>query len=54
MDLAHPLRHVEYEELRPLLVRVHEQNRQIDHQLQELKANHEEYLAITENMKDGW
>lgn len=53
MDLAHPLRHVEYEELRPLLVRVHEQNRQIDHQLQELKANHEEYLAITENMKDG-
>lgn len=53
MDLAHPLRHVEYEELRPLLVRVHEQNRQIDNQLQELKANHEEYLAITENMKDG-
>lgn len=53
MDLTHPLRHVEYEELRPLLVRVHEQNRQIDKQLQELKANHEEYLAITENMKDG-
>ena len=24
MDLTHPLRHVEYEELRPLLVRVHD------------------------------
>ena len=53
MDLEHPLRHVEYEELRPLLVRVHEQNRQIAGQIQELKERHEEYLAITENMKDG-
>ena len=53
MDLEHPLRHVEYEELRPLLVRVHEQNRQIAGQIHELKERHEEYLAITENMKDG-
>ena len=53
MDLEHPLRHVKYEELRPLLVRVHEQNRQIAGQIQELKERHEEYLAITENMKDG-
>ena len=53
MDLEHPLRHVEYEELRPLLMRVHEQNRQIAGQIQELKERHEEYLAITENMKDG-
>lgn len=53
MDLEHPLRHVEYEELRPLLMRVHEQNKQIAGQIQELKERHEEYLAITENMKDG-
>lgn len=37
MDLEHPLRHVEYEELRPLLKRVHEQNKQIQSQMQELK-----------------
>ncbi|NCB92608.1 MAG: PAS domain S-box protein [Clostridia bacterium] len=53
LDLEHPLRHVEYEELRPLLLRVHEQNKQIVSQVQELKERHEEYLAITENMKDG-
>lgn len=53
LDLEHPLRKVAYEELRPLLLRVHEQNKQIAHQVQELKERHEEYLAITENMKDG-
>lgn len=53
LDLEHPLRHVEYEELRPLLMRVHEQNKQIAAQLQEQRERHEEYLAITENMKDG-
>lgn len=53
LDLEHPLRHVEYEELRPLLMRVHEQNKQIAGQVEELKERHEEYLAITENMKDG-
>lgn len=53
LDLEHPLRHVEYEELRPLLLRVHDQNKQIARQVQEMKERHEEYLAITENMKDG-
>ena len=53
LDLEHPLRDVAYEELRPLLVRVDDQNRQIIHQVRELKERHEEYLAITENMKDG-
>ena len=53
LDLEHPLRHVAYEELRPLLCRVHEQKKQISCQMQELKERHEEYLAITENMQDG-
>lgn len=53
LDLEHPLRNVEYEELRPLLLRVHDQNKQIARQVQELRERHEEYLAITENMKDG-
>ena len=38
LDLEHPLKDVRYEELRPLLGRVEEQNRQIASQLEELKA----------------
>ena len=53
LDLENPLKNVVYEELRPLLVRVDDQNRQIASQVQELKERHEEYLTITENMKDG-
>lgn len=37
LDLEHPLENVCYEELRPLLVRVDEQNRQISRQVDELK-----------------
>ena len=37
LDLEHPLEHVAYEELRPLLVRVDEQNIQIAKQVEELK-----------------
>lgn len=37
LDLEHPLEHVEYEELRPLLNRVDEQNKQIAKQVEELK-----------------
>lgn len=53
LNLNEPLVNVEYEELSPLLVRIHEQNRQIREQMQRLKQNQEEYLAITEHMKDG-
>lgn len=38
LDLEHPLKDVKYEELRPLLVRVDQQNQQIVQQLEELKA----------------
>lgn len=37
LDLEHPLRDVKYEELRPLLGRVDQQNRQIARQIEELK-----------------
>lgn len=37
LDLEHPLKNVEYEELRPLLNRVDEQNKQIASQVKELK-----------------
>lgn len=38
LDLEHPLNNVCYEELRPLLVRVDEQNRQIRQQVKELEG----------------
>lgn len=38
LDLEHPLRNVCYEELRPLLVRVDQQNKQIIRQVEELKS----------------
>lgn len=38
LDLEHPLKNVCYEELRPLLVRVEQQNQQIASQMKELKA----------------
>lgn len=41
LDLEHPLNKVCYEELRPLLVRVDEQNRQIRQQVKELKEAEE-------------
>lgn len=37
LDLEHPLKEVKYEELRPLLGRVDQQNKQIVQQMQELK-----------------
>lgn len=55
LNLEHPLDNEgdTYEEISPLLGRIHRQNLQIDRQLQEMKQNQEEYLAITEYMKDG-
>ena len=53
LDLERPLVDVEYEELVPLLRRIDEQNGQLDQQMIEIRSQHEEYLAITENMKDG-
>lgn len=38
LDLEHPLKEVQYEEMRPLLERVDEQNHQIATQMEELKA----------------
>lgn len=53
LDLSHPLENVAYEELSPLLLRIDQQNRQIRQQMELLRQNQEEYLAITEYMKDG-
>ena len=51
--MNHPLDNKAYEELSPLLGRIHQQQKQIQQQMEELRHNQEEYLAITEYMKDG-
>lgn len=53
MNLEYPLENVAYEELSPLLVRIDQQNKKIQEQVRQLKQSQEEYLAITEYMKDG-
>lgn len=53
MNLEHPLCGEVYEELRPLLNRVDEQNNLIRAQEEATRRSHEEYMAITENMREG-
>ena len=50
LDLEHPLEYVEYEELRPLLNRVDEQNRQIAKQVEELKQAEEVRREFSANV----
>lgn len=53
MDLERPLEHVVYDELSPLLRRIADQKTQLQKQVHEISSQRQEYLAITENMKDG-
>lgn len=53
LNLNEPLENKIYEELEPLLVRLDKQNKKISEQMERLRQNQEEYLAITEHMKDG-
>ncbi len=53
LDLDHPLENVTYEELAPLLRRIHRQHRQIDQQLQSLREKTDEFEQITRCMKEG-
>jgi len=55
LDLEKPLENNEpvYEELEPLLHRIDDQNTQIRAQVEQLKKEQEQYLAITENMQDA-
>ena len=55
IDLEHPqVNQAPYEELKPLLRRLHHQNRQIKEQIQQLKAQKEQFTAITDNMREGF
>ena len=52
LDLEHPEENKIYEELSPLLGKIHKQNRQIQKQLELAKQQQEEFSLITENMQD--
>ena len=54
LDLAHPETCDTYEELTPLLRRLHNQNETIRQQMDTLRQQQEEFSAITENMSEGF
>ncbi len=55
IDLEHPqVNQAPYEELKPLLRRLHHQNRQIREQIQQLQAQKRQFTAITDNMREGF
>lgn len=53
LDLEKPLENDTYEELAPLLNRIHKQHRQIDGQLSELQRKNDEFTQITCGMTEG-
>lgn len=53
LDLDHPEDNQIYEEVGPLLSRIHKQNYQIQMQLETARRNQEEFQIITENMQEG-
>ena len=53
LDLEHPLENDCYEELSPLLGRIHRQRQQIDKQLSELRRQSDEFRQITASMREG-
>ena len=53
LDLDRPLDNETYEELSPLLVRIDNQNRQIQKQIDTIRYRQKEFEAITNNMREG-
>ncbi|MDO4308517.1 MAG: ATP-binding protein [Eubacteriales bacterium] len=53
LDLEHPEENRVYEEVEPLLSKIHRQNRQIQEQLDSARQQQEEFSVITENMQEG-
>ena len=55
IDLEHPqVNQAPYEELKPLLRRLHHQNRHIKEQIRQLQAQKRQFTAITDNMQEGF
>ena len=53
LDLEHPLKNEVYEEISPLLHRVHWQHNQIAAQMEKLRRKTDEFEQITGNMQEG-
>ena len=53
LDLDKPTENNAYEELSPLLIRIHKQNMKIEEKAAELNRRKEEFGLITENMHEG-
>lgn len=53
LDLDRPLENDAYDELAPVLGRLHQQHQQIDRQLQSLRKQTDEFQQIIGNMKEG-
>ncbi|MDD3920684.1 MAG: ATP-binding protein [Eubacteriales bacterium] len=53
LDLEHPLENEAYDELSPLLLRIEQQQRQINKQVHELQKKQDEFTVITNNMNEG-
>ncbi len=53
VDLEHPLENDTYEELSPLLSKIHQQHEQINAQLLQLRQKTDEFEQITASMKEG-
>lgn len=53
IDLDHPLDNDSYEELTPLLRRIHQQRQQISEQLRSLQKKTDEFAQVTGHMKEG-
>ena len=53
LDLEHPLENDAYEELSPLLKRIHRQHVEIQTQLRELREKTDEFTQITGSMREG-
>ena len=53
LDLDRPLENETYEELAPLLKKIHRQRLQISEQMQSLKKRADEFVQITSHMNEG-
>lgn len=53
LDLDHPVENDVYEELSPLLTKIHHQKEDLRGQMEQMHRNQEEFAAITENMSEG-
>ena len=54
LDLEHPENCDTYDELAPLLLKIHYQNDTIKKQLKQFRKSQEEFAAITESMSEGF